>query len=472
MPKSNPKPTALSKEPSSIEKRRSDDLGSLPIPKLLLQQSVPASIGFLVMSIYNIVDTIFVGRYVGSEGIGAITVVLPISFLISSIGMAIGIGGSSIISRALGGRNVGRAQLAFGNMVSLVLVFGALFVWLGYVYSEPILTTFGAKGGIFPYAKEYFMIVLYGLPALTLAMMSNNVMRAEGQPKAAMYVLLIPALLNLILDPIFIVWLDMGIKGAAWATTIAYIGSFLFSAGYFLNGRSELKISVADLRPDLGIIKETMSIGGITIARQSAISLLSVVLNQALFKFGQETGIAVWGIINRIMMFALFPVIGTMQGFMPIAGFNYGAESWDRVKETIRIAFKYGSMISFVVFLGVMFGAEALTKLFTTDPELIAQTPGPMRFVFAFTPIIAVQLIGAAYFQAIGRVWPGLLLMLSRQAFVLIPLILILPQWFDLRGVFYSFPLADLISTGITYLYLRYHLKSLGKEFYGKSLYD
>lgn len=442
--------------------RRSDDLGELPIPKLLLQQSVPAAIGFLVMSIYNIVDTIFVGRYVGSEGIGAITVVLPISFLISSIGMAIGIGGSSIISRSLGARDHEKADLAFGNMISLVFVLGALFVLLGYLFADPILTTFGAKGGIFPFAHRYFMIILYGLPALTIAMMANNVMRAEGQPKAAMYVLVIPAILNLILDPIMIVWMDMGIEGAALATTIAYIGSALFSLGFFVFGRSELNLTAANLVPDLGIIRETMSIGGITIARQAAISSLSIVLNQALFKYGQETGVAVWGIINRIMMFALFPVIGTMQGFMPIAGFNYGAQAWDRVKESINVAFKYGSIISLGVFFGVMFGAEALTKIFTTDPELIAQTPRPMRFVFSLTPIIAVQLIGAAYFQAIGKIWPGLILTLSRQAFLLIPLILILPRWFDLDGVFFSFPLADFLSTGITYLYLRFHLKTLG----------
>ncbi|QTN40034.1 MATE family efflux transporter [Cryomorphaceae bacterium] len=446
------------------ESRRSDDLGVLPIPKLLLQQSIPASIGFLVMSIYNIVDTIFVGRYVGSEGIGAITVVLPISFLISSIGMAIGIGGSSIISRALGARQLDRANLAFGNMISAVFVLGAVFVLLGVLYADPILSTFGAKGGIFPYAQRYFMIILYGLPALIIAMMANNVMRAEGRPKAAMYVLVIPAVVNLILDPIMIVWLDLGIEGAAYATTIAYIGSALFSLGYFAFGRSELTLSVENLVPDLSIIRETMSIGGITIARQAAISLLSVVLNQALFRYGAETGVAVWGIINRIMMFALFPVIGTMQGFMPIAGFNYGAQSWDRVKESIGVAFKYGSILSVGVFFGVMFGAEALTRVFTTDPELIAQTPRPMRFVFSLTPIIAVQLIGAAYFQAIGKVWPGLILTLSRQAFLLIPFILILPRWFDLDGVFFSFPLADGLSTLITYAYLRYHLKTLGVQ--------
>jgi putative MATE family efflux protein len=349
-------------------------------------------------------------------------------------------------------------------MISAVFVLGAVFVLLGVLYADPILSTFGAKGGIFPYAQRYFMIILYGLPALIIAMMANNVMRAEGRPKAAMYVLVIPAVVNLILDPIMIVWLDLGIEGAAYATTIAYIGSALFSLGYFAFGRSELTLSVENLVPDLGIIRETMSIGGITIARQAAISLLSVVLNQALFRYGAETGVAVWGIINRIMMFALFPVIGTMQGFMPIAGFNYGAQSWDRVKESIGVAFKYGSILSVGVFFGVMFGAEALTKVFTTDPELIAQTPRPMRFVFSLTPIIAVQLIGAAYFQAIGKVWPGLILTLSRQAFLLIPFILILPRWFDLDGVFFSFPMADGLSTLITYGYLRYHLKTLGVQ--------
>ena len=218
---------------------RSEKLGNAPIGKLLLEQAVPASIGILVMSIYMIVDTIFVGQFIGAVAIGAITVVLPIIFLISSTGMAIGIGGASMVSRALGEDNREKAKKIFGNQITLTFILAFSFLAIGYFYQEAILNLFGGKGAILPYAKTYFGIILIGVPFLAWAMMTNSVIRAEGAPKVAMFTMLIPAILNLILDPIFIVWLEWGIAGAAWATTISYIASGLFTFWFFFSGNSE-----------------------------------------------------------------------------------------------------------------------------------------------------------------------------------------------------------------------------------------
>ena len=440
---------------------RSEKLGHSPIGKLLLDQAVPASVGIMVMSIYMIIDTIFVGRYVGAVAIGAITVVLPITFLISSTGMAIGIGGSSMISRALGEGDKERARNIFGNQITLTFILALTFLALGYIFQNEILNLFGGKGDILSYAKTYFLIILIGVPFLAWAMMTNSVIRAEGAPKVAMFTLLIPAILNLILDPIFIIWLEWGIAGAAWATTISYIASGTFTFWYFFSGRSELTPHFSDLGLDLSYVKEIFSLGGVTLARQGVISILAIVLNNTLFSFGGELAVSVYGIIQRISMFANFPVLGITQGFIPIAGFNYGAANWDRVKSVIKLAIKAGTLIAISLFTIIIIFAEPLAGLFTTDPELLAMTVPAVRISFMAVPLVLIQLIGSAYFQAIGKAIPALILTLTKQGFCLIPLILFLPQYYDLTGVWIAFPIADVLSAGICFFFLRKAMRKL-----------
>jgi len=434
-------------------------LGSENIPSLLIKQSIPAAIGILVLSIYNLVDTIFVGNYVGSLGIAAVTVTLPISFLISSVGMAIGIGGGSIISRSLGSGNGEKANLTFGNMIGMTLTVAAAFVIVSSIYLEEVLLLFGGKGDILKYAMDYFKILLIGIPFLAWAMMANNVIRAEGKPKFAMMVMMIPAVTNILLDAIFIIYFGWGIKGAAWATTISYIFSAVYAFGFFAFHKSEIKFEHKYLRVDIKIAKEILSLGSVTLARQSTISLLILIMNHTLFRYGGEIAIAMYGIISRMIMFALFPVMGLVQGFVPIAGYNYGAEYWGRVKDVMNKAIKYGVFLSFLIFLSIIFGANFIVKVFSKDLELLTMTPAALRIAFLATPLIAVQLIGAAYFQAIGKAGPALVLSLSKQGFFLIPLVLIMPLFFGLDGVWYSFPIADLSSTLITWIYLKKEIK-------------
>lgn len=443
-----------------MSKSQSKALGTDKISKLLVQQAVPAGIGMLIMSIYGIVDTIFVGHYVGVLGIAAITVVMPISFLISSIGMAIGIGGASMISRALGGEDKAKAYDTFGNMISLTVILGLIIVGLGLLFQEPILRTFGAKGDILEPAKVYFKITLIGVPALAWAMMANNAIRAEGQAKMAMITMLIPAILNMILDPIFIIWFEWGLAGAAWATAISYVSSAAFTAWFlFFSGRSELKLVMENLKMKILIVKEIFSIGIVTIARQGTISLLMILLNQSLYSYGDESSIAVFGIINRMMMFAMFPVIGIMQGYQTIAGYNYGAGNNDRVRAIINLAIKSSTLIATAIFIGIVAFPTAITSVFTTDENLLKNTPLAMIIVFGATPLISVQLIGSAYFQAIGKAIPALLLTLTKQGFFLIPLILILPPFMGLDGIWWSFPIADVLSAIVTYWYLKREMK-------------
>ncbi len=433
----------------------SEELGTEKIEKLLFKQAVPAGIGILVLSLYNIVDTIFVGRFVGSLGIAAVTVVLPISFLISAVGMAIGIGGGSIISRALGSRDRNKAQRTFGNMIRITVIISLIFVFLSMYFSDPLLNAFGGKGCILAPARDYFMILLLGVPFLTWGVMTNNVIRAEGKPKFAMLIMIIPAISNILLDALFVLVLGLGIKGAAWATTISYALSAAYALGYFLSGKSELKIGSVTYRFDRSILKEIVSLGSVTLARQGVVGILILVLNHTLFHYGGEAAVAVYGIISRLMMFTLFPVMGLVQGFVPIAGYNYGAALWDRVSEVVSSSIKYGMLLSLFIFLGIFGGAQMLVRIFSHDSFLLAHTPEALRIAFLATPVIAVQLIGTAYFQAIGKAFPALILSLTKQGFFLIPLVLILPLFFGLDGVWYAFPLADFASTLVTWLLLR-----------------
>lgn len=435
-------------------------LGNEPIGKLLIRQAVPASIGILVMSLNILVDTIFVGNWIGSIAIAAINVVLPVSFFIAALGMAIGIGGSSIISRALGANKHKKALKTFGNQISLTLILTIVMVAVGLLFRDSIIPAFGGKGDIFEPAKIYYTIVLYGVPFLALCMMGNNVIRAEGKPKFAMVAMIIPSVGNLVLDYILINIMDLGMMGAAWATTASYMCCFAYVVWFFLSNNSELKISLSHLGFNWNILKETTSLGFVTLARQAVVSITYLLMNNILFDIGGEDSVTVYAIIGRMLMFALFPVLGVTQGFLPIAGYNYGAENFARVKKSINTAILYATLLGILVFAGIMTFAEEIVSVFTDNPAVLSDTPQAMRWVFAAVPIIALQLIGSAYFQAIGKAIPALLLTLSRQGFFFIPLVLLLPNYFGEIGVWISFPIADFLSTVVTGLFLNKEIRN------------
>ena len=432
-----------------------NELGTQKISKLLIKQAVPATIGILVMSLNMIVDTIFVGQWIGVLAIAAITVVLPIAFLISSIGMGIGIGGSSIISRALGANNPEKAFLTFGNQICLTVILAILFVVLGNIFSVSILNLFGAKGEILPIASEYFGVIIYGVPFLAFAMMGNPTIRAEGKPKFAMYAMMVPSVLNILLDILFIKYFNWGMYGAGLATSISYASCGLYILYFFLSSKSELQIIPKNFKLDFKIVQEIAKLGGVSIVRQGAISILMIVLNYSLYTYGGEISIAVFGIINRVMMFALSPVLGVSQGFLPVAGFNIGAKKNDRVKETIKKSIYFGSILGTLVFIGIVIFKEQIIWIFTNDATLLEKTPDAMLVVFLVTPIVTMQLIGSAYFQAAGKAMPALLLTLLKQGIFLIPLAYFLPIYYGIDGVWWSFPIADTLATIITVMVLK-----------------
>lgn len=445
---------------------QSDTLGTQAIGPLLVRQAVPAAIGILVMSLNILVDTIFVGNWIGPIAIAAINVVLPVSFFIGALGMAIGVGGSSIISRALGAGDHEKALRTFGNQITLTVVLTVFMMALGLYFVDGLIPVFGGKGEIFGPARIYYTIVLCGVPFQALCMMGSTVIRAEGRPRFAMVAMIIPSVANLLMDYLFIYVFDWGMAGAAWATVMSYLLCFAYMGYYFTSGNSELYIQRAHLVLVPSVLREIGSLGVVTLARQAVVSIIYLLMNNILFHLGGEAMIAVYAIVGRMLMFAYFPILGVTQGFMPIAGYNYGAHKYRRVKESIGVAIKYASVLASIVFVLLMLFPEQITDLFLGDnPNLSGSdlamnafvrqhAPYAMRVVFAATPIIAVQLIGAAYFQAIGKAAPALWLTLTRQGFFFIPLILILPRYFGESGVWLSFPIADVLSTIVTGFYL------------------
>ena len=441
--------------------RSASEMGIEPIGKLLIKHAVPSSLGILVMSLNILIDTILVGHWIGPNAIAAINIVLPVSFFVAAIGMSIGIGGGSIISRSLGNKNHKKANKTFGNQVSLTLISTIFFMSLGLYFTDTLIPLFGGKGELFDLAKIYYVIVMIGVPILGLCMMSNNTIRSEGKPKIAMYAMFIPSLSNLCLDYLFIYELGLGMYGAALATTLSYFICGTYILRFFLLKKSDLKLNISDLKFDISIVKETVSLGFVTLSRQAAVSLTVLVVNNILFSLQGESMIAVYAIISRMLMFMLFPILGITQGFIPIAGYNFGAKNKDRVLNSVKKAIIYSTGMATVIFLFIYTFSDSVANAFTSDVNIINKTSDALILVFMATPIIGIQLIGSAYFQAIGRAFPALMLTLSRQIFFLIPLVFFLSKIYGVYGVWISFPLAELLSTVLTGIYLNSEIKKL-----------
>ena len=442
----------------------SELLAKEKIGKLLFKLSAPAMVGMLVQAMYNIVDTIFVGRAVGFMGIAGLTIVFPIQILVMAFAQTIGIGGASIISRSLGSGDMERAHKTFGNVISLVILISAAVMLIGGLYLEPVLRIFGATESILPYAAEYLGIILFGTFFFVLAVACNNVARAEGNAKVAMNTMLISAGLNLVLDPIFIFGLNMGIRGAALATVLAQGSMSLYLIYYFLSGRSTLILRVENLKIIPNIFRETMAIGASSFTRQASASIMVVIINNSLAFYGGDLTIAVFGVINRLLMFAFMPMFGIVQGLQPIIGFNFGAGNPDRVRKAIQMSILVTTGMSVVAFLSFMLFPEVLIRLFSSEQELIQLGTEAIRIITLALPLVGFQLIGASIYQALGKPLPALILSISRQVLFFIPAVLLLPLYFNLQGVWMAFPAADILAFIVTYFLVRGEMRLLKEE--------
>ncbi len=445
---------------------RQNMLENETITRLLIKLSLPATVGMIVNALYNIVDTIFIGRGIGYLAIGGLTVAFPVQMVIMAIAQMIGIGAASIISRNLGARDNEKADHVAGNSFFAVVFLGTLICIVGLTFINPILRAFGATDVLLPYAKEYLQVILVGSIYFPFAVSTNNLIRAEGNAKVAMFSMIIGTVLNIILDYIFIFPLAMGIRGAALATIISQLVSVIYILIYLYSGKSTLKVKLHHLKPDLKIIYEIMAIGFPSFARQVAGSITAIILNNSLAFYGGEMALAVYGVVNRVIMFLFMPLFGIVQGMQPIAGYNYGAKKLHRVKSVLKL-----SLIVTTVFatISTLFGElfpSLIIGLFDNNADLINNGSFALRIVISMVPIIGVQIVGAAFFQALGKVLPSLLLTLSRQVLLFIPLVLILPRIYGLGmlGIWITFPIADILSTIFTVIVLKRELSLMEQQ--------
>ena len=436
------------------------------ISKLLIKLSLPATVAMLVNALYNIVDAIFIGRGIGFLGIGGLSIAFPVQMVIMAIAQMIGIGAASVMSRSLGAKNDERAYRVTGNAFLSVAILGFLICAFGLIFIDPLLRIFGAKDILFPYAKDYLQVVLIGSIYFPFVVTCNNLIRAEGNAKAAMFSMIIGAILNIILDYIFIFPMGMGIRGAALATIISQFVSLVYVLYYIYSGQSTMKVKIHHLKPDFSIIYEILTVGFPSFARQVAGSLIVVILNNSLGFYGGELAISVYGVVNRVIMFLFMPLFGIVQGMQPIVGYNYGAKRIDRVKEVLKVSIIATTVMATLSTLVGQIFPELIISLFNDDPQLIKDGVFALRIVISMIPIIGVQIIGAALFQSLGKAIPSLFLTLSRQVLFFIPLVLILPRIYNLGilGIWLSFPIADFLATIFTVALLKKEMKLIENE--------
>lgn len=433
------------------------------IGKLIWRFSIPAMVGMIISALYNIVDRIFIGNAadIGVNGLGALTIAFPIMLIMLAVAVLFGIGGGTLFSIRLGQNRISDAKATLATSFFLVIITSLLVSILGLLFLEDILILFGASEVILPYAKDYMGIVFFGTAFQMTALTMNNFIRADGRPKMAMMTMLIGAIINIILDPIFIFGLNMGMKGAAYATVIAQFVSALWVLSYFFQGRSNINISTKDFKPKLNLITTIIAYGLPGFSLQLAASVLNVFINRNLYLYGGNVAVSGMGVINSIQTFMIMPIIGLNQGIQPIISYNFGANQFNRVRETVKLGITYATIIVTVGYVITRFFSSLLVSIFNREEELMAFGIMAIRSWFLLLPLVGFQIIAANFFQAIGRAKTAMFLTLTRQVLILLPAVLIFPQFFGLQGLLYAAPFADILSVLLTAFFFSQAMKHL-----------
>lgn len=443
---------------------RSDAMRDQSIGKLLLKFSLPAIVGMLVNALYNIISRIFVGQGVGKLALAATTIAFPIMIIMFAFAMLFGIGATALISIRLGQQKKDEAEKVVGNATLMLVVFPALVAAIFLLYTDPILIAIGASKDVLPYARDYIHIIMFGSVFGSISFGVNNFIRAEGSPKTSMYTQILSAGVNIVLHYVFIMKMGMGIKGAAWATVIAQAVSAAWVMSYFLTGKSLLKIRAKYLMPEWSILLKIMAIGFSPFAMQIAQSIQNLILNKALYNYGGDLALSAVGILMGVSTLLFMPIVGISQGAQPIIGYNYGAHQYQRVKETLKIGTIAGTVIAVVGLVVIRIWPVEIASLFGDDKELIALTAHAMLIFFAMFPVVGFQIVNANYFQAVGKAREAAFLSLARQVLFFIPLLLILPRYWGIEGVWRTAPIADLFSTIFTAVFILREVKKLNTK--------
>ncbi len=426
------------------------ELGTEPIGKLLKNYAVPAIIAMTASSLYNIIDSIFIGHGVGPLAIAGLAVTFPLMNLSAAFGSLVGVGATTMISVLLGQKNYEVANKVLGNVVILNVLIGIIFMTVSLIFLDPILYFFGASENTIEYAREYMQIILAGNAVTHLYLGLNSVLRASGNPRMAMYLTILSVIINTAVAPVLIFWLDMGISGAAIATVLAQVVALTIILVYFSRKDRLLHFSRKIFRFDWRIAKDSLAIGLAPFLMNAAACIVTLFINQQLKKYGGDLAIGAYGIVNRISFLFIMIIMGLNQGMQPIAGYNFGTRNYTRVKAVMWKTVQFATMVSTTGFLIAMLIPELAVSVFTSDEELIGLASKGLRMLTIAYPLVGFQMVASNFFQCLGMVNKAILLSMSRQLLFLIPCIYVLPIFFGNIGVWMSFPIADFAAFAIS----------------------
>ena len=427
---------------------RTTELGTAPVHKLLWKYALPAIIAMTATSLYNIVDTIYIGHGCGALALGALTVAKPFMDICAAFGSLVGVGASSLLAIYLGEKDYEHANRVLGNVIVMNIILSAIVMTVGLIWLDPILMAFGASEATLLYAHEYMEIILYGNILTHIYFGLNAMLRSAGHPRFSMTATIVAVIINIILDPIFIFGLDMGVRGAALATVISQAVAVVWQLTKFMDKNELVRFHRGIWRLNRHITLRALAIGMSPFLYNIAHCFVVIIINNQLKNFGGDMAIASYGVINRLTFVFAMMVMGLNQGMQPIAGYNYGAKQFERVLKSFYLTCAYATGVMGLVFILGEFFPELMTRMFTHDAELIAQTVRPMRIVCSTMLIIGFQMVTGNLFTSVGKAGKAIFLSLTRQVLYLIPLVLWLPTIFTtpIDGVWWSIPISDTIS--------------------------
>lgn len=444
------------------------ELGTENIGKLLMQYAIPAIIAQTAASLYNMIDSVFIGHIpdVGAEAISGLATTFPFMNLSAAFGAMVGVGGATQLSVRLGQRDYDSAKNILGNLVTLNIIVGILFAGISLLFLDDILRFFGASDTTLPFARDFMTIILYGNVVTHLYFGINAALRASGHPKQAMYATIITVVMNIILAPIFIYALGWGIKGAATATILAQCITLTWQIRLLSNPNELLHLQRGIYKLRKEIVNGILSIGMSPFFINAAGCLVVIIINKGLRNYGSDgdMSIAAYGIANRVQFIFVMVVLGLTQGMQPIVGYNYGARRHDRVRKALMLTIFWGTAVTTLGFLIAEFMPETVARAFTTEEKLIEMAAWAMRIMSIFMPLIGFQLVTTNFFQSVGKVKKSIFLSLTRQVLLLIPLLLILPLFIGEKGVWYSMPISDIIAAMLTVVMLIIQFREWKRE--------
>ena len=440
------------------------ELGTKPIGKLLWQYALPAIIAMTASSLYNIVDSIFIGQVCGPLAISGLTITFPFMNLAAAFGAAVGIGASTFISVKLGQKDYQTAQHILGNTITLNIIIGIAFSIFSLLFLDQILEFFGASEATLPFAADYMVVILAGNVFSHMYFGMNALLRAASKPKQAMFATIFTVVMNILLDVVFILWWGWGIRGAALATMISQTLAMCWQFSLFADQKQMLHFKRGIYKLKTHLVKTIISIGISPFLMNVCACIVVIFVNNQLYHYGGDMAVGAYGISNAVATVFVMFVIGLNQGMQPIAGYNYGAQQLDRLMRVVRLAIIAATCIMTVGWLVAMFMPSLIARAFTTDTELMRQAIVAIRFNLMVFPIIGFQMVTTNFFQCIGKVKISIFLSLSRQMLLLLPLLGILPMFIGLNGVWLALPSSDFLSALLAFTVMTIFMRKFKKQ--------